>query len=88
MTNLRFFKHMDQEFLDDRPPYHLFGSAFSYHESIHEFNQIQYGGASYSMYQLGRHLLNLIFRCPVFGRQKHDIESRERKETLQAMHTL
>jgi len=71
MTNLRFFKHMDQEdveeeYLDDRPPYHLLGSSFSYHESIHEFNQVQYGGASYSMYQLGKHLLNLIFRCPLF----------------------
>ena len=75
MTNLRFFKHMDQEdveeeFLDDRPPYNLCGPSFSYHESIHEFNQVQYGGASYSMYQLGKHLLNLIFRCPVFRRQK------------------
>jgi hypothetical protein len=80
---------VEEEFLDDRPPYHLLGSSFSYHESIHEFNQVQYGGASYSMYQLGKHLLNLIFRWPVFRRQ-HDIESRnrEREEALQAMHTL
>lgn len=56
---------VESEYLDDGPPYHLFGSAFSYHESIHEFNQVHYGGASYSVYQLGKHVLNLIFGCRV-----------------------
>jgi hypothetical protein len=60
---------IESEYLDDGPPYHLFGSAFSYSESIHEFNQVQYGGASYSVYQLGKHLLNLICGCRIFRKQ-------------------
>jgi hypothetical protein len=74
MTNLRFFKHTEQDdpvesmYLDEGSPQNKFGSSFSYYESIHEFNQVQYGGASYSMYQLGKHLLNLIFGCRVCRR--------------------
>jgi len=80
MSNLRSFKHIDQfmedeedvpaasEYLDEGPPQYKFGSSYSYYESIHEFNQAQYGGASYSVYQLGKHLLNLIFSCRLFRR--------------------
>jgi hypothetical protein len=79
MTNLRFFKHIEpadaeepvaSEYLDEGPPQYKLGSSFSYYESIHEFNQVQYGGASYSIYQLGKHLLNLIFSCRLFQRQR------------------
>ena len=50
MSNLRFFKHMQQiteepvasEFLDEIPSQYQYGSSFSYYESIHEFNQVQY----------------------------------------------
>lgn len=55
----------ESEYLDEGSPQCKFGSAFSYYESIHEFNQVRYGGASYSIYQLGRHLLNLIFSCRI-----------------------
>ena len=57
------------EFLDEIPSQYQYGSSFSYYESIHEFNQVQYGGASYSVYQLGKHILNLIFNCRLFRRQ-------------------
>jgi hypothetical protein len=56
------------EYLDEGPPQHKFGSSFSYYESIHEFNQVQYGGGSYSLYQISKHLLNLIFSCRLFRR--------------------
>ena len=39
------------------------GTAFSYYESIHEFNQYRYGGLSYSMYHIWNHLLQLICGC-------------------------
>jgi hypothetical protein len=39
------------------------GTAFSYYESIQEFNQCRYGGLSYSMYHIWNHLLHLICRC-------------------------
>lgn len=58
------------EYLDEGPPQHRFGSSFSYYESIHEFNRVQYGGASYSLYQIGKHLLNLICNCRLFSRQR------------------
>jgi hypothetical protein len=38
-------------------------TAFSYYESIHEFNQYRYGGLSYSMYHIWNHLLYLICGC-------------------------
>ena len=77
MTNLLFFKQInppteepvESEYLDEGSPQQKFGSSFSYYESIHEFNQSRYGGASYSVYQLGKHLLNLICGCRIFRRQ-------------------
>jgi hypothetical protein len=39
------------------------GTAFSYYESIQEFNQYRYGGLSYSMYHIWKHLLHLICGC-------------------------
>lgn len=39
------------------------GTAFSYYESIQEFNQYRYGGLSYSMYHIWNHLLHLICGC-------------------------
>jgi hypothetical protein len=56
---------MESEYLDEGEPQDTFGPSFSYYESIHEFNQSQYSGSSYSFYQLGKHLLNLIFSCRV-----------------------
>lgn len=38
-------------------------TAFSYYESIQEFNQYRYGGLSYSMYHIWNHLLQLICGC-------------------------
>ena len=38
-------------------------TAFSYCESINEFNQYRYGGLSYSMYHIWNHLLYLICGC-------------------------
>jgi len=58
------------EFLDEFPSQYKLGSSFSYYESIHEFNQVQYGGASYSVYQIGKHLLNLICNCRLFRRYR------------------
>ena len=37
--------------------------AFSYYESIQEFNQYRYNGLSYSMYHIWNHLLRLICGC-------------------------
>jgi hypothetical protein len=42
---------------------HYTGTAFSYYESIQEFNQYRYGGLSYSMYHIWKHLLHLICGC-------------------------
>lgn len=39
------------------------GTSFSYYESIQEFNQYRYGGLSYSMYHIWKHLLHLICGC-------------------------
>lgn len=38
-------------------------TSFSYYESIQEFNQYRYGGLSYSMYHIWKHLLHLICGC-------------------------
>jgi hypothetical protein len=46
------------------------GTAFSYYESIHEFNQYRYGGLSYSMYHIWNHLLELICGCGSRRRNK------------------
>jgi len=83
MAHLRTFKHLDQfmednedepsvdpQYLDEGSPQYKFGSSYSYYESIHEFNQARYGGASYSIYQLGKHLAYLIFSCGCFRSRK------------------
>jgi len=40
-----------------------YSTAFSYDESIREFNQCRYDGASYSLYHIWNHLLHLICPC-------------------------
>ena len=77
MSNPSSFKHNEQnimpeesQYLDEGSPQYKFGTSYSYYESIHEFNRVQYGGASYSVYQIGKHLINLIFSCRLFKRYR------------------
>jgi hypothetical protein len=57
MENRRSFMP-EEQLIEERT-----GTAFSYYESIHEFNQYRYGGLSYSMYHIWNHLLQLICGC-------------------------
>lgn len=51
---------IDEQYMEKT---HHTGTAFSYHESIKEFNQYRYGGMSYSLYHLWNHLFHLICSC-------------------------
>jgi len=54
---------LTEEPLTEEPTETRTGTAFSYYESIQEFNQYRYGGLSYSMYHIWKHLLHLICGC-------------------------
>lgn len=54
---------MEELYMDETHTEKYTGTAFSYYESIHEFNQYRYSGLSYSMYHIWNHLFYLICGC-------------------------
>ena len=63
----------EDSFIDEESHY---TSAFSYDESIREFNQCRYNGSSYSFYHIWNHLLHLICRCARAPKESKGVPSR------------